>query len=191
MKISPRRVVAISTGVLALLSFSRVVVLVLESLSVVSDERAQDIELLEVCKKGVARGSLKMRSACLQAQAERASPILLKAFLRAFSTAYSDFCASVSTPSRMAVVFLFLLSSVFLPVSQWARALLPSEPPSAKHVVVVEDSPRSRIRSRISGALRLRKRPSDTNFYESDDDDANPEVKMQIDEESEPRLKFE
>lgn len=193
MKLSTKRVVATVTALLALLSFSRVIVLFLEALSVVRDERAHDTELLEACQLGVARSSLKMRSVCLQAQAERASPIVFKAVLRAFATAYSDFTVSVSTPGKLAIVVLFLLSSVFLPVSQWIRAFVPEQDSNSNQIVVLaqDGAPKSRIRSRIAGALRMRKQPSKTAFY--DDDCDVPEFTLTVsDEESTgDRLKCE
>ena len=69
-----------------------------------------------------------MRAACLQAQADRASPVVLKAVLRAVSIAWSDFLESVSSPGRLAIVVLFVVSSLFLPVSAWLRAIMPTEP---------------------------------------------------------------
>ena len=59
----------------------------LEAMATVRDERSQDYELLDICQRGEARGSAKMRAACLQAQADRASPLMLKAIVRAVSTA--------------------------------------------------------------------------------------------------------
>lgn len=162
MKLTPRNAAAILGGIAALVSFSRVCVLFLEALSTVRDERAQDSELLEVCKSGVARGSLKMRTACLSAQADRASPIVLKAILRAVSTAFEDFSQSVSSPGKMVVVVLFVLSSLFLPVASWTRAFLAQHDDEASsHVVVVaNDQPKLNFRSRVSrglGALRMRR----------------------------------
>ena len=48
--------------------------LFLESMASVRDERSADTELITACKSGIARGSAKMRGACLQAHADRASP---------------------------------------------------------------------------------------------------------------------
>ena len=87
MVLTVRKSVAIASGLLAFVSFARVAVLFLEALSAVRDERAQDYELLQLCREGSARGSMKMRAACLQAQADRASPVVLKAVLRAVSIA--------------------------------------------------------------------------------------------------------
>jgi len=111
------------SGLLAVISAARVLVLFLESRALVNDERQQDRELLELCRTGAARGSVKMRTACLQAQADQASPLILKAIVRAVSTAWSEFLVAVSTPFGAFAVLLFLVSSLVLPVLPWARAL--------------------------------------------------------------------
>ena len=106
-----------------------------------------------------------MRAACLQAQADRASPVVLKAVLRAVSTAFDDFSHSVSSPGKLLVVVLFVISGLFMPVSTWIRALLPADPPvePGKHVVVMAAHPadalgqRVGFRQRVSSALRRRK----------------------------------
>jgi hypothetical protein len=160
-----KQAIALIGGLLSLVSFARVSVLFLEALSTVQDERSQDIELLELCRLGSARGSMKMRAACLQAQSDRASPIVLKAVLRAVSIAFADFSESVSSPGKLVVVILFVLSSIFLPMSSWIRAILPKDDPieAGQHVVVLAADPtealgRRRIgfKQRIGAALRRR-----------------------------------
>tara|TARA_X000001036_G_scaffold195343_1_gene184209 strand:- start:810 stop:1382 length:573 start_codon:yes stop_codon:yes gene_type:complete len=118
-----RRLVAAVSGVAAVVSFARVLVLFLEARALVNDEREQDRELLVLCRNGAARGSVKMRSACLQAQADQASPLVLKAIVRAVSTAWGEFYDAVSTPFGAFAVLLFFASSLVLPVVPWARAL--------------------------------------------------------------------
>ena len=166
---------------LAFVSFARVAVLFLEALSAVRDERAQDYELLELCRSGHARGSTKMRAACLQAVADRASPVVLKAVLRAVTIAWEDFTESVSSPGKLAIVLLFLLSSVFLPINSWVRALLPADavPEGSSHVVVLAQDaaaslgrPRLGFRRRVSRALRMRRQRS-TAFADEDEDEDN------------------
>lgn len=166
MKLTVKKSVAMASFALAFVSFARVVVLFLEALSAVRDERTQDYELLDLCRNGHARGSPKMRAACLQAQADRASPVLLKAVLRAVSIAWSDFSDSVSSPGKLAIVVLFVLSSIFLPVNTWLRALIPSEPhpEGNSHVVVLAQDaaaalgrPRTTLRRKVVRALRMRR----------------------------------
>lgn len=178
MQITPKRAVAIIGAIITVVSFSRVCVLFLEALSAVRDERAQDSELLEVCASGIARGSMKMRAACLHAQADRASPIVLKAVLRAFSIAFEDFSESVSSPGKLLVVVLFVLSSIFLPITSWLKAAFPHETfEGSQHIVVLADAnehPRIGFRKKIAGALKFRKDASqsrdvfdDTNNHET------------------------
>ena len=166
MRVSAKRVSGICGSLLALISLSRCSVLFLEALSNVRDERLQDAELLEICASGAARQSPKMRTACLQAQADRASPLVLKAVLRAVGMAYEDFASSVSTPGKLMVVVLFALSSLFLPVVSWLRAVLPADAlaDGTPHVVVLAGhagetlgSPRLGMGSRLAEALRRRK----------------------------------
>ena len=161
--LTAKQAVALIGGLLTLVSFARVSVLFLEALSAVRDERNQDSELLELCKQGSARGSMKMRSACLQAQADRASPIILKAVLRAVSIAFSDFSESVSSPGKMLVVVLFVMSSLFLPMNAWLRALFPVDDviEGGQHVVVLAADPsevlgrrRLGLKQRITSVLR-------------------------------------
>lgn len=148
--------------------------LFLEALSAVRNEREQDYELLQLCREGSARGSMKMRAACLQAQADRASPVVLKAVLRAVSIAWRDFSDSVSSPGKLAIVVLFVLSSLFLPVSAWVRALMQTDfcmhsDGTNGHVVVLAHQaaatlgrPRLNFKRRVQRALRLRGRRSDS-----------------------------
>lgn len=111
-----KKICQVATAVMAVVSFSRVAVLFLEAHSTVSAERNADFELLNLCSEGVAQQSSKMRGACLQAQADRASPIVLKAILRAVNTAWSEFSESASSPYKLALVALFVLSAFVLPV---------------------------------------------------------------------------
>ena len=124
VRVTGKRLFAWISTVLMVISFARVSVLFLEAMAVVSDERSHDSELLELCARGEARGSVKMRSACLQAQADRASPLVLKAVVRAVSTAWREFSESVATPFGFATMVLFIISSLLLPVIPWIRAIL-------------------------------------------------------------------
>lgn len=149
MRINMRRAAAFASGGAALLSVARVAVLFLEALSAVRDERLQDAELIAACRDGVARGSHKMRAACVQAQADRASPILLKAALRAVATAWNDFAGSVNSPTNLLVVALFVTSSLFFPVHNWVRLLFPPDTPleGRHHVVVLAQDAENALRA--------------------------------------------
>lgn len=153
----------VAGALLTLVSFARVAVLFFEAVAQVRDERAQDVELLELCQQGAARGSFKMRAACVSAQAERASPLLFKAVIRAVSNAFSEFQDSCSTPAKFGVVALFFLSSI-MPLTAWIRALIPPEEVEGdNHVVVLAHDPGSALGvkraawKRALGAMRPRK----------------------------------
>lgn len=139
-----RRMAAVASTLVGLFAVARVTVLFLESLSAVREERESDLELLRMCQDGAAQNSLKMRRACLQAQADRASPIILKALLHSFRTAFDDFSHAVSSPSKLAIVCLFAVSSVFLPISSILKLVAPASEggdlDACRHVVVFRNS---------------------------------------------------
>ena len=160
LEMRARKVAAYVTGLLALVSFSRAASLFLESVAAERAERDADVELLRLCQAGDARGSAKMRTACLQAQSDRASPIVLKAVVRSVTTAWNEFRETVSSPLGLASVLLFLLSSMVLPVLPWIRAFCSAfgaEPDDdhgrddiERHVIVVGgDQPRPGLRKRV------------------------------------------
>jgi len=170
-RLSPRRITALVSALLALISFARVAVLFLEAMALVRDEREQDGELLRLCREGAARGSVKMRSACLQANADQASPLVLKAIVRAVGTAWAEFYATVSTPFGALAVLGFFAISLVMPVLPWARALAAafgaSSAPlddddleASSHVVVVANggadyAPKGAMRRRLSRVRNL------------------------------------
>ena len=119
-----KRALALASMSLTIFSAARVLVLFLEAVATVKDERNADLELLELCRRGDAKGSLKMRSACLSAQTDQASPIVLKATVRAFSTAWMEFASTVSSPFGFATMCMFCLSSFVLPTLSWSRAIV-------------------------------------------------------------------
>jgi len=177
-RVSPKRLAALLTAALAVFSFCRVSVLFFESISAVRADREADAELIEICKSGAARGSTKMRAACLQARADRASPLLFKAIVRAVHTAWSEFVDTVGTPFGFATVVLFLLSGFVVPVIPWLKTLALawnseeeySEPnDEERHVIVLagEGAPRGGVRRRVARMLRgpSRKR-TDTGIVE-------------------------
>jgi hypothetical protein len=124
MKVTGKRLFGAVTSILAIISFSRVAVLFLEAVAEVRDERLHDAELLELCSSGQARGSIKMRTACIQAQSDRASPLLLKAVVRAVGTAWREFASTCASPLGFASMVLFVLSSLVLPVVPWLKMVL-------------------------------------------------------------------
>jgi hypothetical protein len=114
------------------LVFVRVFVLFCESYSQVNSERLSDDQLLELCSRGAAAESTKFRQLCLQAKADRAAPLVLKAILKALRTTFTDFTESFNSPTRIAILLLFCLSGLALPVvravSSLATAYLGPDP---------------------------------------------------------------
>lgn len=182
-RLSPARFVALVSSLLALYSLARVAVLFFEALSVVRSSRQEDEELLLLCVAGQARGSAKMRDACLKARAELASPIVFKAIVQAVSTAFKDFTDAVGSPFKMLCVVLFMLGSVVLPVMPWARMLIGqpvADPHEGNGVHYISYAPpierEGRFRRRVRGAmkkLRMRGSGSSPRIEEMYDDDGD------------------
>lgn len=103
----------ISTG----LALVRVVVLFAESWAVVRSERNADSHLLSLCarEEGVSTSS-KFRNACLAARHDTAAPLVLKALLRAFTTLFTDFVEAFSSPTKIVLLVLFVLSGLSAPL---------------------------------------------------------------------------
>lgn len=116
----------------ASLVFVRAFVLFCESYSQVNSERISDDQLLELCSRGAAAESTKFRQLCLQAKADRAAPLIFKAILKALRTTFADFTESFNSPTRIAILLLFCLSGLALPVvravSSLATAYLGPDP---------------------------------------------------------------
>lgn len=106
------------------LSFVRTAVLFAESWSVVAAERSDNSDLINLCRKGAASSSSHFRNACLQARAEQAAPIAAKALLRALKSQFQDFCSVFSSPSRLVLLSLFLLSGLAMPLIRTVSNLL-------------------------------------------------------------------
>jgi len=96
----------------------RILVLFSESYSLVRAERTSDQSLIELCRRedAAASASAKFRSACLSARAASASPIIFKALLRAVHTAFADFCECFSSPTKIGLLILFVLSGISAPI---------------------------------------------------------------------------
>ena len=120
---SKKKIAGYMATIFFVISACRVLTLFLETYATVLEERNQDTELLELCKNGEARGSIKMRAACVAARKDRASPIVLKAFLKSLSVSWYGFLEQVSTKSGFVLMILFLLSS-FLPIVPMIQRLV-------------------------------------------------------------------
>ena len=183
LRLSPKRFVAIVSAVLACYSLARVGVLFFEAIAVVREQRNEDYELIEACQQGTARGSAKMRDACLKARAELASPVVFKAVTVAVATAFKDFTDTVGSPFKFCVLLLFVVSSVAMPIAPWARALFGQpahEPFNGTHFISYTPPPyahthRRGIRSRVGSAMRrLKLRPGPSIVEPGSDDDLEP-----------------
>ena len=122
---SPKRVFALITAALTFLTFARVVVCLVEAYSEVRHERLADEGLMRLCNDPAseAASAPDMRALCLRKRAERAAPIVLKAVLRAVTTAFSEFCEVFSSPSRVALLILFSITGIAAPVVKALVAL--------------------------------------------------------------------
>ncbi len=122
---SPKRVFAIITAGLTFLTFARVVVCLVEAYVAVRSERLHDEGLMQLCNDPTSEAAAApdLRALCLRKRAERAAPIVLKAVLRAVTTAFSEFCEVFSSPSRVALLVLFSITGIAAPIVKALAAL--------------------------------------------------------------------
>ena len=122
---SPKKVFACITAGLTFLTIARVVVCLVEAYSQVRHERLADEGLMRLCNDPTSDATVApdMRALCLRKRAERAAPIVLKAVLRAVTTAFSEFCEVFSSPSRVALLVLFSITGIAAPVVKALAAL--------------------------------------------------------------------
>ena len=122
---SPKRVFALITATLTFLTFARIVVCLVEAYVAVRTERLADEGLMQMCNDPTqqAAAAPDFRTLCLRKRAERAAPIVLKAVLRAVTTAFSEFCEVFSSPSRVALLVLFSITGIAAPVVKALVAL--------------------------------------------------------------------
>lgn len=78
-------------GTLITLILLRLIVLTSEAHAMITGARMDNQELLRLCEDNIAVNSPHMRTACMQARIERASP----AFVRAFTSATYAFCGEI------------------------------------------------------------------------------------------------
>ena len=122
---SPKKVFALITATLTFLTFARIVVCLVEAYVAVRTERLADEGLMRTCNDPMqeATAAPDFRALCLRKRAERAAPIVLKAVLRAVTTAFSEFCEVFSSPSRVALLVLFSITGIAAPVVKALAAL--------------------------------------------------------------------
>lgn len=174
---SPKKVFALITVALTMLTIARVIVCLVEAYSAVRSERQDDSELMRLCNDETrAAASADFRRLCLRKRSERAAPIILKAVLRAVTTAFSEFCEVFSSPSRVALLVLFSITGIAAPVMKALAAIFVQNlkkrrlKHSAKYATsdsedsdddgryqVVEISPRHHYNSRNNFGLTIRR----------------------------------
>ncbi len=178
---SPKRVFALITAALTFLTFARVVVCLVEAYVEVRSERLADEGLMRTCNdpSQEATAAPDFRALCLRKRAERAAPIVLKAVLRAVTTAFSEFCEVFSSPSRIALLIMFSITGIAAPVVKALAALFvqnlkrrrltqrgakyatsdseESDEDDEGHYQVVEISPRHAYNTRQRLGLTLRR----------------------------------
>ena len=178
---SPKKVFACITAALTFLTVARVVVCLVEAYSQVRHERLADEGLMRLCNDPTSEATAApdMRALCLRKRAERAAPIVLKAVLRAVTTAFSEFCEVFSSPSRVALLVLFSITGIAAPVAKALAALFvqnlkrrrlrrsgakyatsdseDSDEDDEGHYQVVEISPRHAYNTRQRLGLTLRR----------------------------------
>ena len=122
---SPKRVFAFITAGLTFLTFARVVVCLVEAYVAVRSERMHDEGLMQLCNDPTSEATAApdLRALCLRKRAERAAPIVLKAVLRAVTTAFSEFCEVFSSPSRIALLIMFSITGIAAPIVKALAAL--------------------------------------------------------------------
>ena len=122
---SPKRVFAMVSAALMFLTFARVVVCLVEAYVEVRSERLADEGLVRMCNDPTQQASAApdFRMLCVRKRAERAAPIVLKAVLRAVTTAFSEFCEVFSSPSRVALLVLFTITGATAPVLKLIASL--------------------------------------------------------------------
>lgn len=122
---SPKKVFAMITAALTFLTFARIVVCLVEAYVAVRSERLADEGLMQMCNDPTqqAAAAPDFRTLCLRKRAERAAPIVLKAVLRAVTTAFSEFCEVFSSPSRIALLVMFSITGIAAPVAKALAAL--------------------------------------------------------------------
>ena len=155
---SPKRVFALITAALTFLTFARIVVCLVEAYVAVRTERMADEGLMHMCNDPTqqAAAAPDFRTLCLRKRAERAAPIVLKAVLRAVTTAFSEFCEVFSSPSRVALLVLFSITGIAAPVVKALAALF------------VQNLKKRRMRQR--GAKYVTSDSEDTDDEDGDDD---------------------
>jgi hypothetical protein len=107
--------VSIVTSVSLVVTVVRITINFLEAYSVVGAARRADYQLLTLCERETI-SSEKLATACRSALADVSSPLVLKAFLHAFRSVFTELVESTATPTRLLALVLFGMSGFGAPV---------------------------------------------------------------------------
>lgn len=153
------RLFQVASAALAAFTLVRALALFLESYSAERAEHSGDEELARLCSEGQAPTSLRMRATCLDLIRARATPLFLKAALRAAHVGYEEFAASLLSPRSVVAVGLFLLMGVATPLLRVVRFAFPNNREVAEMIGIDEEAERGSQRILYlgdTGAPKLR-----------------------------------
>ena len=117
-----RRSITVALVSVGLLFGMRFLILVLEAYTMISGERGADDDLVKLCRDGAARSSVHMRRACMGAEVDRASPVIVRAFTRGAYNLGSEVASMAAYPLQSTAMTSVLVMSV-LPWVGTLRAL--------------------------------------------------------------------
>lgn len=152
-----RSPIALAGLVISSLGLLKFISLVTEKHAVLSMARRDDIELLELCKAGVANSSPKFRQACVAATSDAITPLVLKAVLAAIRSLFLDFAETFQSPSKLFLLVFFAFSGLALPIVRTLTKIVDVYFGQLQHdavsdddcsIVVLDSEPRGRARWR-------------------------------------------
>lgn len=134
-------VVGTGIGLLAL----RLIVLMVESYTLISSERMAEDEFVELCASGTARESAHMRQACMRANVDRSSPIVIGALTRGTYAFMRELYVFLGWPFQTIGVVGIVSMLGVLPWIESIRVLLfgatrTPTPTAPEHTIVVLNS---------------------------------------------------
>lgn len=110
-------------GLAGLTVAARCTVLYAEAYSFVLQERLNDEDLIRICREGTASRSPRMRTACLEAQSDRSSPAVVKAFQHAAYRMAVEVGSFLGAPLTIAALCLLAVLFGAAPCSTLFRAM--------------------------------------------------------------------
>ena len=133
----------VASAALAAFTLVRALALFLESYSAERAEHSGDDDLARLCSEGLAPTSIRMRATCLDLIRARATPLILKAVLRATRIGYDEFAANILSPRSVGAAALFLLMGVATPMLRVLRFAFPNNRDMTHPMYLDEESEQS------------------------------------------------